>query len=112
MHFNSIVESYESQIESYQLQISELQNSTLLQIDKDFQWKIGNYVRMKPFDPYLEEPYLVTDLGWYLHKSSDPAPASRNKLTIYGTICNVGVETAYNCNLIVYFYIKRFWSKF
>ena len=90
--------------ESYEMQISELQNSMLLQINRDLKGKIANYVRMKPFDPYLTDPYLFTDLGWYLHNSSDPILASRNKLTVYGIVRNVGVETAYNSKLIVYFY--------
>ena len=45
------------------------------------------------------KPYLVTSLGWYLHKSSDPVNKSRNSLTIYGTVYNVGATTAKQCSL-------------
>ncbi len=45
------------------------------------------------------KPNLVTSLGWYLHKSSDPVNKSRNSLTIYGTVYNVGATTAKQCSL-------------
>ena len=54
--------------------------------------------------PYLTEAYLVTVLGWKLHNSSDPVPKSRYRLTIYGTVFNVGAKNASNCMLIIDFY--------
>jgi len=96
-HFNSIVESYQLQIESYQLQ---------LKANEDFTEKIRDQIQ-KPYDPSLMEPYLVTKLGWYLHDSLDPVPASRNELTIYGAVTNTGSETAFHCKLIVYFYVNN-----
>jgi hypothetical protein len=50
------------------------------------------------------KPYLVTNLGWYLHKSSDPVNNSRNFFTIYGNIMNTGASTAKQCSLNIKFY--------
>ena len=52
----------------------------------------------------LVKPLLVTQLGWYLHKSADPVNASRNTFTIYGMVQNVGFYPALNCNLTIQFY--------
>ena len=52
----------------------------------------------------LIKPNLVTSLGWYLHKSTDPVNNSRNTLTIYGSVQNTGVTTALNCSLIIKLY--------
>jgi hypothetical protein len=81
--------------ESYELQISDLeqQNENLRQENE----------KLNETPAYLTRPYLVTELGWYLHESSDPVTDSRNKFTIYGTVYNVGAATAYNCTLIVKF---------
>jgi hypothetical protein len=89
-------------VELYKLQISKLQIS--IQEDEEFKEKIKEYMKPLLYDPYLMEPYLVTDLGWYLHDSSDPINESRGKLTIYGQVLNIGAETAYNCKLVVKFY--------
>ena len=80
LHFNNV-------FESYQLQISDLQQEN-----------------EKLRKPYLTEAYLVTVLGWKLHNSSDPVPKSRYRLTIYGTVFNVGAKNASNCMLIIDFY--------
>jgi hypothetical protein len=101
-YISNTVEPYTSQIESYELQISELQIS--LQEAEEFKEKIKEFMKPLPYDPYLMEPYLVTELGWYLHDSSDPINESRNKLTIYGQVLNIGAEKAYNCKLVVKFY--------
>ena len=50
------------------------------------------------------KPYLVTSLGWYLHKSSDRVNNSRNSLTIYGSVINTGATTAKQCSLNIKFY--------
>ena len=52
----------------------------------------------------LIKPYLVTNLGWYLHNSTDPVINSRNTFTIYGSVHNSGVIVARNCSLTVQFY--------
>ena len=103
LHFKDTLEQYQSKIESYELQISELQTSS--KIDEEFKAKVGEFMWPYPYDPYLEEPFLVTQLGWDLHDSRDIVPKSRNKFTIYGVVWNIGAETAYNCRLIIKFYI-------
>lgn len=57
-----------------------------------------------PAPPLSFQPYLVTDLGWYLHNSSDPVSGMRNNFTIYGDITNRGVTDAQNCSLTIKFY--------
>ena len=52
----------------------------------------------------LTQPYLITSLGWYLHKSNDPVISSRNSFTIYGKIYNIGNLQANNVELRVKFY--------
>jgi len=86
LHFNSVIEYYKDSLRE----------------NEELKEKIMEY--MEPNEPYLMEPYLVTRLGWYLHNSSDPVPVSRNKLTIYGQVRNIGAENASNCRLIVTFY--------
>jgi hypothetical protein len=54
----------------------------------------------------LIKAHLVTSLGWYLHPSNDPVPKSRNAFTIYGSVTNTGLMTAYNCYLNITFYSK------
>src|SRR5208283_1253214 len=54
--------------------------------------------------PLSFQPYLVTDLGWYLHNSSDPVSNMTNKFTIYGAINNDGATDAQNCSLTIKFY--------
>jgi hypothetical protein len=54
----------------------------------------------------LVKAHLVTSLGWYLHPSNDPVPKSRNAFTIYGSVTNTGLMTAYNCYLNITFYSK------
>jgi len=55
----------------------------------------------------LVKAHLVTSLGWYLHPSNDPVPESRNAFTIYGSVINTGLMTAYNCYLNITFYSKE-----
>jgi hypothetical protein len=57
-----------------------------------------------PAPPLSVQPYLVTDLGWYLHNSTDPVSNMHNKFTIYGTITNRGATDAQNCSLTIKFY--------
>ena len=54
--------------------------------------------------PSSIKPQLVTDLGWYLHNSSDQISNMTNKFTIYGAINNDGATDAQNCSLIIKFY--------
>ena len=89
-YFNIVIESYKVQI------------SRSMKENQELEEKIKEF--MKPYDPYLMEPYLVTTLGWYLHDSSDIFPESRNSLTIYGQVLNVGALNATNCKLVVNFY--------
>ena len=92
-YFSNVVESYKAQIEAGRIQPQE---------NEELREKIREY--MKPYDPYLNEPYLITKLGWYLHNSSDPVEESKNEFNIYGQITNIGAKTAYHCTLIVKFY--------
>jgi hypothetical protein len=54
--------------------------------------------------PSSFQPHLVTNLGWYLHNSSDPVSGMANKFTIYGNILNTGAIDAHNCYLVIEFY--------
>lgn len=54
--------------------------------------------------PTSFQPYLVTNLGWYMHNSSDPVSGMANKFTIYGYIENRGATDARNCSLLLEFY--------
>ena len=54
--------------------------------------------------PSSFQPNLVSDLGWYLHNSTDPVSNMANKFTIYGDIRNQGATNAQNCSLIIKFY--------
>lgn len=78
----------------------------LSDVSESYELKISHLLEAneKLKRPILSGAYLVTELGWYLHNSSDPSPASRNQLTIYGTISNVGAKNAKNCILIIDFY--------
>jgi hypothetical protein len=55
-------------------------------------------------DPLMSKPYFVTNLGWYLHNSSDKISSMANKFTIYGAVLNIGATDAQNCSLIIRFY--------
>ena len=57
-----------------------------------------------PAPPLSFQPYLVTDLGWYLHNSTDPVSNMADKFTIYGEITNRGATDAQNCSLTIKFY--------
>ena len=46
--------------------------------------------------PSSIQPHLVTDLGWYLHNSTDPVSNMTNQFTIYGEIYNDGGSDARN----------------
>lgn len=85
---------FNTTFESYKLQLWDVwqENKKLEELKKIDQ------------NPWLVKPFLVTTLGWYLHKSSDPVNSSRNTFTIYGRVLNVGATTAVECKLIVYFY--------
>ena len=52
----------------------------------------------------LTQPYLITSIGWFVHKSNDPVASSKNTFTIYGTIFNIGNLPANNVELTVRFY--------
>jgi len=54
----------------------------------------------------LTRANLVTSIGYYLHPSTDPVPKSRNTFTIYGSVTNIGLMTAYNCYLNISLYDK------
>ena len=88
-YFNSVIESYKLQI------------SRSMKENQELEEKIKEF--MKPYDPYLMEPYLATNLGCNLHDSMDIFPESRNSLTIYGQVLNLGAVNAANCKLIVNF---------
>ena len=52
----------------------------------------------------ITQPYLITRIGWYLHKSDDPVTSSKNTFTIYGRIYNIGILPANDAELEVRFY--------
>ena len=52
----------------------------------------------------LTQSYLITSIGWYLHKSNDPVASSKNTFTIYGTMYNIGNSPANNVELTIRFY--------
>jgi len=106
VYFNNIVDSYKVQIEGYKSEIESYKLQILNSMQENEVLRERTIEYMKPYDPYLKEPYLVTELGWYLHDSLDLFPESRNKLTIYGKVTNIGAKTANNCTLIVNFYIN------
>lgn len=54
--------------------------------------------------PSSFQPYLVTDLGWYLHNSTDPISNMADRFTIYGYIRNEGAADAQNCSISIRFY--------
>ena len=94
LHFKDALELLQEQIELYPLQVSDLlEENEILRAENE---KLRN--------PILGEAYLVTELGWYLHNSSDPVKGYRNKLTVYGIIRNVGDKPATNVKLIINFY--------
>ena len=87
--------------ESFVSQISDLQHENERLRQEIEQLKQDNE---EPFNPYSVKAFLVTELGWYLHDSNDPVNYSRNKLTIYGHVYNVGATNAIDCKLIVALY--------
>jgi hypothetical protein len=95
IHFENIVISQNAKIANLNDQIDDLQaqndhlrqeNSQLVNITK---------------------PYLVTKLGWYIHKSNDSVISTRNTFTIYGAISNLGNAPALNPQLTIYFYDRN-----
>jgi hypothetical protein len=52
----------------------------------------------------ITQPYLISRLGWYLHKSDDPVASSKNTFTIYGRVYNIGILPANDTELEVKFY--------
>ena len=87
--------------ESYELQISDLQQENT-RLWQEIEQLNERNEGLK--DPYFKESFLVTELGWYLHGSTDLKEYSRNKFTIYGKVYNVGATNATNCKLIVNLY--------
>ena len=88
---NSVIASYVSKQKDLQQQVNSLteQNQRLSQENS----QLTN----------LTQPYLITCLGWYLHKSDDPVASSKNTFTIYGTIYNIGHLPANNVEFTVKF---------
>ena len=89
--FTPIFTSYKSQIDDLQQQNVNLteKNNRLTEDNKHL--------------TNMTQPYFVTSLGWYLHKSNDQDSSTRNSFNIYGTILNIGAENA-NSRLIINFY--------
>ena len=85
LHFKDTLDLYQEQIESYQKQLEK---------NEVYMDKFRDFFSYSSFDPYLMEPYIETKLGWYLHGSSDLVASSRNKLTLYGLVLNIGAEPA------------------
>ena len=89
---------------SFTIQISDLQHENEGLRQEIEQLRKENE---EPINPYLMESFLVTELGWYLHDSQDPVNYSRNKLTVYGQVYNVGATNAIDCKLIVSLYDSK-----
>jgi hypothetical protein len=94
--FNSNIQSYNSSLSSENERLTGV-------IEKLNQENMNLTQRLGDAENFVK-PYLVTELGWYLHKSTDPVNKSRNALTIYGNIINTGATTAKQCSLTIKFY--------
>jgi hypothetical protein len=90
--YNNVIDSYRNQTKDLQQQIDNLteQNRKL----NEEKAQLTN----------LTQPYLITSLGWYLHKSNDPVVSSKNTFTIYGKIFNLGLLAANNAEITIKFY--------
>jgi hypothetical protein len=90
-----------SKTQFYNLNILSIQqeNAGLEQEISNLTQQLGNAQ-----NPLMSKPYFVTNVGWYLHNSSDEITSMTNKFTIYGNVLNVGSTDAKNCSLIVKFY--------
>ena len=97
--FSYLTNSYNSVIDLHRI------------IEKDLQQQVGSLTEQnkqlnaeKSQLTNLTQPYLITRIGWYLHKSNDPVASSKNTFTIYGRIYNIGHLEANNTELTVRFY--------
>ena len=97
--FDPIIANYKAQIAA-----CSSQNMNLNQQNANLEEKNNRLECENKQLTNLTEPYLVAQLGWYLHTSSDVVPSSRDSFNIYGTILNIGVLNAENCSLIIGFY--------
>ena len=90
--YNSAVASYSAKENRLQQQINSLteQNSRLTKENS----QLTN----------LSQPFLISKIGYYLHKSNDQYSYSRNQFTIYGIIYNIGNSPANNTELTIKFY--------
>jgi hypothetical protein len=93
--------SLNSKTEIYNLNISSVQEE-----NEKLKLEIANLSQQLGIaqDPFMSKPYLVTNLGWYLHNSSDKIAKNANEFTIYGTVLNVGAIDTQNCSLVIGFY--------
>jgi hypothetical protein len=98
---NSTFESYNLNISNAEQENEKLKQEiiNLTQVEENLMQNEDN--------AYLTKPYLVTNLGWYLHNSTDAISSSKNTFTIYGTVLNVGAANAEDCSLIIHFYSNR-----
>jgi hypothetical protein len=97
--FSYLTNSYDSVIDTHINKEKDLQHQVDSLTEQNIQLNVENSQLTN-----LTQPYLITSIGWYLHKSNDPVSSSRNTFTLYGKIYNIGHISAYNAELTVRFY--------
>jgi len=97
--FSYLTNSYKSEIDIYINKEKNLQQQVDRLTEKNNQLNAENSQLTN-----LTQPYLITSIGWYIHKSNDPVSSSKNTFTIYGKIYNIGHLPANNAELTVGFY--------
>ncbi len=97
--FSNLTNSYNSVIDTHVTKEKDLQQKVDSLTEQNKQLNAENSQLTN-----LSQPYVITSMGWYLHKSNDPVSSSRNTFTIYGTIYNIGNLPANNVELTVRFY--------
>jgi hypothetical protein len=97
--FSYLTNSYNSVIDTHINKEKDLQQQVDYLTEKNNQLNAENAQLTN-----LSQPYLVTSIGWYVHKSNDPVSSSRNTFTIYGKIYNIGHLPANNAEITVRFY--------
>ena len=97
--FSYLTNSYDSVIDTHVNKEKDLQQQVNSLTEQNKQLNAENSQLTN-----LTQPYLITSIGWYVHKSNDPMASSRNTFTLYGKIYNIGHTQANNAELTVRFY--------
>ena len=97
--FSYLTNSYDSVIDTHVNKEKDLQQQVNNLTEQNKQLNAENSQLTN-----LTQPYIITSIGWYVHKSNDPVSSSRNTFTLYGKIFNIGHTQANNAELTVRFY--------